>query len=879
MSWNPGDYLTHRFNPDLGIGRIKSVELRALVVEFPRPGATLRLAKTTDALVPIDLSPGRPVRVVDTKEETTIAERRPDGMLRLANGKTLPAGALWPIALEGALLERLGLGDLDSVDDFMTRLDWLHLLAVREADGLGSFLGGRVRLFPHQLHVAERATAVDPVRWLLADEVGLGKTIEAALILNRLVHTRNIERCLVVVPDALTVQWLGELWRKYHQVFTLLDAPRLADVERDFGANFNPFELHRRSVIALEMLVERPHLTAQATAAGIDLLVVDEAQRLRRPPGHPGEPSWRAIAPIAALGRHVLLLSATPLEDDAFGFFRLLQLLRPGDFPEDLSLEERLATGEPLPPCTSATRRVDIGGLPPRVGIPIDLDVRGGWPLRAQLEDDLRQDSSGRGSHSTTGNAAVGRASRSRPGNPASRSMPSRPAQDAPSNPVARRTQADRIRRLLSSGAALRPMLPVEDPLRRQLDSLDASDPRLLWLLSQVRRWRDAGEKTLVFVAHRETLEMLRNALNDRAQITSGVFHEDLSPARRDTEVARFRAADGPSLLVSTECGGEGRNFEFCQRLVLWDLPWKPSLVEQRIGRLDRIGRQIPVDIVYFKPPAGIGRVVVELFEKLGLFREPMAGVEPQLAPLEGALEDVALEPDGSISPERLDALVAHARAARSRIREAAYQQLHRDPYRSDQAPGILARIPPDLEALNERVVTSVCARLGFGIERPRGRRRYAFEFGNEALVDSLPGVPGGSTFVGTFDRETAVENELIDFFASGHPLVEGIFAYLDESSLGRVTRFGLEVGRERDEGLIAIYKEGRGFDVLAFDSTARERPEWAAAFRRRPLPLRAVGTPDERQWRELARRLAAHLDPSRRLHAVASIVVGPTPG
>jgi len=875
MSWNPGDYLTHRFNPDLGIGRIKSVELRALVVEFPRPGTTLRLAKTTDALVPIDLSPGRPVRVVDTKEETTITERRPDGMLRLANGKTLPAGALWPVALEGALLERLGLGDLDSVDDFITRLDWLHLLAVREADGLGSFLGGRVRLFPHQLYVAERATAVDPVRWLLADEVGLGKTIEAALILNRLVHTRNIERCLVVVPDALTVQWLGELWRKYHQVFTLLDAPRLADVERDFGANFNPFELHRRSVIALEMLVERPHLTAQATAAGIDLLVVDEAQRLRRPPGHPGEPSWRAIAPIAALGRHVLLLSATPLEDDAFGFFRLLQLLRPGDFPEDLGLEERLASGEPLPPCTSATRRVDIGGLPPRVGIPIDLDVRGGWPLRAQLEEEVRRDDVSRASHSTTGNADVGRASHSTFGN----ADVGRASRNTPGNPVARRKQADRIRRLLSSGAALRPMLPVEDPLRRQLDSLDASDPRLLWLLSQVRRWRDAGEKTLVFVAHRETLEMLRNALNDRAQITSGVFHEDLSPARRDTEVARFRAADGPSLLVSTECGGEGRNFEFCQRLVLWDLPWKPSLVEQRIGRLDRIGRQIPVDIVYFKPPAGIGRVVVELFEKLGLFREPMAGVEPQLAPLEGALEDVALEPDGSISPARLDALVANARAARSRIREAAYQQLHRDPYRPDLAPGILGRIPPDLEALNERVVTRVCARLGFSVERPRGRRRYAFEFGNEALVDSLPGVPGGSTFVGTFDRETAVENELIDFFASGHPLVEGIFAYLDESSLGRVTRFGLEVGRERDEGLIAVYKEGRGFDVVALDSTARERPEWAAALRRRPLPLRAVGTPDDRQWRELARRLAAHLDPSRRLHAVASIVIGPTRG
>ena len=865
MSWTAGDYLTHRFNPDLGIGRITAVEHRALVVEFPRSGTTLRLARTTDALVPIDLSPGRPVRVVETKEETTIVERQPDGRLRLANGRTVAAGALWPLALEGALLERLALGALDSAADFVLRLDWLHLLAVREADGLGSFLGGRVRLFPHQLYVAERAAGSNPVRWLLADEVGLGKTIEAALILNRLVHARHVERCLIVAPDALTVQWLGELWRKYHQVFTLLDAPRLADVERDFGADFNPFELHRRSVIALEMLVERPHLTSQAVAAGIDLLIVDEAQRLRRPAGHPGEPGWRAVAPIAALGRHVLLLSATPLEDDAFGFFRLLQLLRPGDFPEDTSLEDRLAGGEPLPPCTSATRRVDIGGLPPRVGMPIDLDARGGWPLRAQLEGELRGENAGTAPGATTSHGLR-------------------------RDPVARRKKADRIRRALSSGAALRPLLTADDPIRRQLDSLDASDSRLLWLLAQVRRWRDAGEKTLIFVAHRETLEMLRSALSDRAQIQSGVFHEDLSPARRDTEVARFRALEGPSVLVSTECGGEGRNFEFCRRLILWDLPWKPSLVEQRIGRLDRIGRLIPVEIVYFRPPSGIGRDVVHLFEALGLFREPMAGVEPQLAPMEDALEELALEPNGTLSPDRFEGLIAEARSARSRIREAAYQQLHRDPFRPDMAPGLLGRIPPDLDALNEQVVTRACARLGFAVERPRGRRQYAIEFGNEALVDSLPGVPGGSTFIGTFDREAAVEDETLDFFASGHPLVEGVFAHLEESPLGRVARFEIDGGRESlnengDEGLIAIYKEGRGFDIVALDSTGRQRPDWVAALRRRPLAIRPINAdvkaPEasadhDRRWTQTVRRLAAQLDRSRRPHAVAAVVAKP---
>ena len=842
-AWTRGDYLTHRFNPELGIGRVTAIEGRALVVEFPRSGAKLRLAANTDSLIPVDLNPGRPVRITATREETTITARQPDGSLQLANGQTAAPHTLWPLELEGALLERLALSDLDEVKDFLTRLSVLHLLTLREADGLGSFLGGRVRLFPHQLYVAERATATDPVRWLLADEVGLGKTIEAALILNRLVHTRQIERCLVVAPDALTVQWLGELWRKYHQIFTLLDAPRLADVARDFGQDFNPFDVHRRAVIALEMLTERPQLTEQAVKAGIDLLVVDEAQRLRRPPGHPGEPAWRAIAPIAALGRHVLLLSATPLEDDAHGFFRLLQLLRPQEFPDDVSFEDRLASGTPLPPCTSSTRRSDIGGLPPRIPIPIAPEDATGWQLQNDVVASLR-----------TVRAAQA---------------------------VARRKKLDRIRRALASGAALHAVLgPDETPLRERAAAMDAVDPRIEWLVSQAPRWKEEKEKTLIFVAHRETLEMLRTALSHRAQLASGVFHEELSVARRDTEVALFRHPEGPSLLVSTEAGGEGRNFEFCRRLVLFDLPWKPSTVEQRIGRLDRIGRRIPVEIVYFSPPSGIGSDVVRLFEELGLFREPMAGVEPQLAHVESTLEEIALDRSAVLSDERLEALVGVARAARTRIREAAYQQLHRDPYRSEMATDLLARVPAELDALNEKVVVTVCARLGFTIDHTRGRRTFSIELGNESLVDSLPGVPGGSSYVGSFDREEAVEDETIDFFASGHPLVEGIFGHVEDSPLGRVVRLQVEIGRDRGSGLVAIYKDGLGFEVVARDSAGRERPDWAAAFRR--LPMRARRVPDgainDHEWAEMIHRLGAKLERGRRPYALAAIVVKPVP-
>src|SRR5262245_17696969 len=349
--WTIDDRVTHRENADLGVGRVVEADGRTIVVFFPDADATLRFGAATDAL--------RPAREGD-------------------------------VAIAGHdALERLVAGEVDPVEDFSLRLDAYHLFRRRESDDLSSFLGGRIRLFPHQLHVALQATRQDPVRWLLAHEVRLGKTVEACLIANDLLRARRAERTVVVAPATLTVQWLGELWRKYHQVFVLLDEARLADVEKDFGPGFNPFDAHRRTVVSLEMLVARPKLTEQAVAAGIDLLVVDEAHHLKRPLGHPGEPAYRAIAPIAALGRHALLLTATPLEDDAHGFFRLLQLLRPEVLPDE-DFAGRLERREPLPPCASSTRRADIGGLPPRVAAPVELPNAPGWSDLAELLRALR---------------------------------------------------------------------------------------------------------------------------------------------------------------------------------------------------------------------------------------------------------------------------------------------------------------------------------------------------------------------------------------------------------------------------------------------------------------------------------------------------------
>lgn len=839
--WTLGDRVRHRFNEDLGPGRVVSVEGRHILVEFPGSATTMRLAAATDALARIVFRAGSRARLDRTGERVLVRSVREDGGIVLDDGRLVSDEDLWPMDAADSPLERLAEGRIDPVEHFALRMEALELSRMREADGLGSYLGGRIRIFPHQLWVAERATRTDPVRWLLADEVGLGKTVEACLILNHLVQARRVERVVVVAPETLTVQWLGELWRKYHQVFVLLDDARLADVARDHGLHFNPFDAHRRTVVSMEQWIDRPNLVEQAIAAGVDLLVIDEAHHLQRPPGHPGNPEYRAMAPLCALGRHVLLLTATPLEDDAHGFFRLLQLLRPEEFPEDAGFEGRLARRDALPPCTSSTRRVDIGGLPPRIGESVVIADPEGWQALEELE---------------------------------------KTALDArPTNAALAREKARRVAAALESGAAFEALLQRDArELRTLARRATENDPRIAWLGREGTRWRRQGEKSLVFVHRRETLETVRLILSRRYQLATAVFHEDLSPSDRDLQVAQFRRLEGPSMLISTECGGEGRNFEFCRRIVLVDLPWNPVTVEQRIGRLDRIGRSCPVEIVRFTPPAGLGRAVSDLYEQLGIYREPMGGLERELSPVEEAISRAAIEGKNHLDSDLLERIVGETRAALDREREAAYRELHRDPYHPDLAPSILSRIPEDLDETTREVILEASEMLGLHVEPHRDGAFWSVEFGNRARVESLPGVPGRASFVGTFDRALAVEDESIDYFASGHPLVEGILAEIEDGPWGRTVLLRFDGQGPSGFGLAAVYKDGADYEVVVIDAAGKLQPRWAALLARRPLRTRRVKAEtwtSRPEWAETIRAMGARLDPRRRPVAVAAMLVG----
>ncbi len=722
--WRPGNKLVHPFNPELGTGLVVDVSGRFLKVYFPAVEREITLAAEGAGLEPLVLPPGSRARLIESGDEIEIAAwDGKSGCYTMSDGRVVGDAEIWPVDASNSPIERLAQLRLDRLGTVRNRLEGIRLIQIREAGGLGSLLGGRIELFPHQLHTALAALDHDPVRWLLADEVGLGKTVVASLILSSLVRTGRAERALVIAPETLTVQWLGELYRKFHQIFVLLDRERIESVTRDYEEDANSFDVHPFGVISTDLLTSDPELSAQAHKVDLDLVVVDEAHRL-------SDPAIEAVvAPLVRRSKHALLLTATPLAADRKGFFQLLSLLHPESFESLETFDREVEAGEAAVACTSAVRRDDIGGWPPRHAIGIDLP----------------------------------------------------PA--------------------------------FKEPKR---------DPRARWIADHARTWFETREKVLVFVHETKTLEKLKKFFESETRTQVSVFHQGLTAPQRDIEVARFRESNAPLLLVS-QAGTEGRNFQFCDRMVHYDLPSDPMLLEQRIGRLDRIGRKKDVEIVYFrcqKAKPDLAR----LFEQLDLYERPSAGLDAALAPIRAAIEE-ASERRKTLD---IDALVARVAAERKASLDVP-RVLYPNAYEASQAEKIFALVPEDLEPRNRRFCLGAANNLGMKIVEKGAKALYYLELGASLTVESLPGVPEGSRWLGTFDREEAVDKEELDFYASGHPLVEGLLLELEDGQRGRAGLCEIADEEETGEGLFCVFRDGPDWTPVVIDSAGKHRPDLAS--------------------------------------------------
>jgi len=741
--------------PDLGLGTVVAVDGRQVTVEFPAAAAKRRYASAGAPLLRLRYAAGDRIEDRDGQSWRVEAVDERDGLLSYrctavpdGRAETLSEQALDPFVQVNRPHDRLLARRIDGDVWFSLRLQAWTQNARLWASPVFGFAGPRIEWLPHQLFIAAEVASRPAPRVLLADEVGLGKTIEAGLILHRLVMTERVKRVLLIVPESLVHQWLVEMLRRFNLTFAVFDGSRFDSTDSD---GLNPFEQTQRVLCSQEFLTGDSRVAAAVRSADWDLLLVDEAHHLAWEEGAPGE-AYRLVEELATATPAVLLLTATPEQLGRAGHFGRLRLLDSQRFhdyqafvTEERAFEQiagiasRLLNQLPL----SEAQQAQLLGL---------LGAEADGPVGATVERLIDRHGTGRVLFRNTRQAISG--------------FPSRALSTYP----------------LPSPAAYAACAALASPEEAFGDGWAALDPRTSWLIGLCREI--APDKLLVICASASTAIALREYLAEKAALKAAAFHEGMDIVARDRAAAFFAdPEDGAQLLICSEIGSEGRNFQFAHHLVMFDLPFEPELLEQRIGRLDRIGQRdtIQLHVPYLQGTAG--EVLMRWYrDALGSFEAicpAAASVHEQLGDrLAAAMADITLLP----------ALLDEAKTVTAEINRALEQgrdrllELHSN--RPEVAAGLIATLADQEREIPVRPFMNDFWDA-FGVEHEPGiGAAVVLRAGTHMLSEHFPGLIADGMTV-TFDRADALDHEDRQFLTWEHPMVRGCMDALISGGLG----------------------------------------------------------------------------------------------
>ncbi len=448
--------------------------------------------------------------------------------------------------------------------------------------------------YPHQLEAAETVIERMNGKAILADEVGLGKTIEAGLILKEYLIRGVVKKALILAPASLTNQWLAELNTKFH-------IPAMA-YNKKYNLDHCPIV-----VTSIDMAKRSPHKEA-ISAQEYDLVIIDEAHKLK----NPKTKNYEFVQQMKK--KFCLLLTATPIQNDVFELFNLISLLKPG----------HLGNLETFQRVFSASKH----------HVEEDEFLR-----------ELIQQVMVRNSRDDTGITWTDRHVRILP---VSFSADEREVYDRVSNlPVSDSFTRLTLQRELCSS-------PLAAVLTLEKITKETGDPdirhemeQLLLKLTQsgihtkakqtAELIRKADDKVIVFTEYRATQVYLQAYFHQQG-ITSVLFNGKFNKNKREWMKQLFQQK--AQVLIATESGSEGLNLQFCHHVVNYDLPWNPMKLEQRIGRVHRLGQTEDVHIYNLAVQETVEDQMVELLEKkLGVFEQVV-----------GELDDILTDSKRSIS-------------------------------------------------------------------------------------------------------------------------------------------------------------------------------------------------------------------------------------
>ena len=463
--------------------------------------------------------------------------------------------------------DRLFAGQMDPDAWFLLRYETWRRLQQHQQAAFKGLQGGRTSLLAHQLFIAHEAANRLAPRIMLADEVGLGKTIEAGLILHyRLLHGLS-RRVLIIVPESLLHQWLVEMLRRFNLRFSVFDEERCIE-----SYDENPF-MSEQLILCSQNFFERyPQRQEQALQADWDMAVVDEAHHLEWSEQSPSV-GYQFVEQLGMLTPGLILLTATPEQLGKESHFARLRLLDPDRF---YSFQAFLDEEQQFEPVAEVAKSLLAGH---------DLDSKAQAALKNLLKDD---------------NVGVLLAK----------------INDVEEAAAARESLLQVLldhhgtgRILFRNSRHTVQGFPEREcygyPLTGKASNDVENDPRFVWLVDKLKQLKK--QKVLLICQQAELAIALEQALKNRVGVPAAVFHEGMSIIGRDRAAAYFADHEGSArLLICSEIGSEGRNFQFVQHLILFDLPSNPDLLQQRIGRLDRIGQQniIQIHVPYIQNTA-----------------------------------------------------------------------------------------------------------------------------------------------------------------------------------------------------------------------------------------------------------------------------------
>ena len=849
-------------------GVVTKLDHRMIYVRWDSAGPPTQFAIGDPPLTRIDLT-GQQVRLVSTGERAvavslTVSETPTWECIVVTSGGpstvNVPEAGLRPLAVTDPV-ERFKAQHIGPLKKYRLQEVTRWYRTMHLYDELVSLGQVGVDIKPHQVSVVHKVVSNYPHRFLLCDEVGLGKTIEAGMALKELRARGGAQRVLAIVPPNLIRQWQFEMKSKFNETFSVLNTATVNHLANQ-GQTQNPFTFSQ-SILCSSHWVANPKWADLCAEVNWDMVIVDEAHHARSRRSGSRVTTTRLYRLVRRLAepdyfanRSMLFLTATPMQLDTHELYSLVELLDPALFPSEehferhrravpglsrlvenlnhdgfpihdeepdatvrqvadwLGLDERaahrwltsgdeererltseLADRHLLSEVLIRNRKAIVGGFWPRQAYRWEVELTPEETEALQAVEEYVQ--YGFQVAEGANNAPIGFV------------MVTFQKLMASSIAAIRKSLVRRRERVLEN--ALRHSMTGEELEDRLLNDEDESDvledvgstslsaaaelPLLenaVDALGRVKRDSKAevlvdqlsklfvgspNEKVLVFTQFRETLRFLEETLTAKGWGVN-VFHGQMSAVDKDNAVEDFRNADGLQILISTEAGGEGRNFQFCHVLVNYDLPWNPMRVEQRIGRVDRIGQEHPVSICNLWVKGTVEERVLDVLERrIRIFEETVGGLDPILGDdtesdirkimrLAGEQRDQALEQFG----RELEDQVRRARDAESKLGDFI---MDTKSYRRELAERIAGQPPPiksyDLDVFIGQLLSDAHTNIR------RTGDTYELTFHGEFLDDHRELFVGNSKRRAVFRADRRPDSEDIEFMAFGHPIVDGL--------------------------------------------------------------------------------------------------------